>query len=53
MNAIKMIVTDKELPIDPSVLFSYMVQCKRESVQLDVKNSSYKKIGKFFQTMNK
>jgi hypothetical protein len=44
---LKMIVSDKELPMDPSVLFNHMLSCKNQNINLDLKASSYKKIGKF------
>ena len=30
-----------------------MLKCKKENVNLDLKNSSFKKIGKFFQVIAK
>jgi translation initiation factor 2D len=47
MNCLKMVVCDKELPMDPSVLWNHMLGCKNQKISLDIKNSSYKKIGKF------
>ena len=49
MNALKVSISDKDLPIDSSAFYSsHMLQCKREGVMIDLKCSSYKKIGKFF-----
>mmetsp|Transcript_13363 Transcript_13363/g.1958 ORF Transcript_13363/g.1958 Transcript_13363/m.1958 type:complete len:127 (-) Transcript_13363:111-491(-) len=48
LNCLKISVTDKILPLDPSILYStHMLTCKNEAVTVDIKNSSYKKIGKF------
>lgn len=46
-------VEEKELPMDPSVLYSLMCQCKGEGDNLDLKTSSFKKIGRFFRKMAK
>ena len=53
LNALTMEVKDKDLPMDPSVLFSLLLTCKNPNVQIDVKQSSFKKVGKFFQTVSK
>lgn len=54
LNALKISINDKQLPIDPSLFYSnHMIPCKPENITLDFKNSSYKKIGKFIQTMVK
>jgi translation initiation factor 2D len=48
MNALKMSVTDKDLPLDSSVFYqNHMLLAKNSNVNIDLKNSSYKKIGKF------
>jgi len=48
LNAVILSIDDKSMPLDPSVLYSnHMVLCKPDNVTLDIKNSSYKKIGKF------
>lgn len=50
LNAVYISDALKELPIDGSNFYqNHMLLCKRENVQLDMKNSSFKKIGKFFQ----
>jgi hypothetical protein len=42
------------LPIDSGKFFmDYMIAAKPEGVKLEIKDSSYKKIGKFFEEMNK
>ena len=49
MNALKVSLSDKDLPIDASVFYSsHMLQCKKEGIMIDLKFSTYKKIGKFF-----
>eukprot|EP01027_Heterolobosea_sp_BB2_P016937 GEZU01024038.1.p1 GENE.GEZU01024038.1~~GEZU01024038.1.p1 ORF type:complete len:331 (-),score=124.78 GEZU01024038.1:99-1091(-) len=54
MEAIKTLVQDKDLPISVSTLYSnHLLLCKPEGTHLDVKKSSYKKINKFIQEMNK
>lgn len=48
-NSIKLAIKEKMTPMDSSVFYSnYMLLYKNEDVTLDLKHSSYKKIGKFF-----
>ena len=45
MNAIRMSITEKDLPMDASVFYaSHMLLCKKENIMIDLKNSSYKKV---------
>ncbi len=38
LNALKLSITDKMLPLDPSVLYSQHMQCcKRENVNIDIR----------------
>jgi hypothetical protein len=54
MNALILSINSCELPIDGSKFYqNHMLLCKREHVKLDLKNSSHKKIGKFFTNMAK
>ena len=54
LTALKVSVKDKELPIESSAFFNnHVLACKREGIILDIKNSSYKKVGKFLQVMQK
>ena len=47
LNAVKLGIKEKQLPIDASVFYStLMLVYKKDNVILDLKNSSYKKIGK-------
>eukprot|EP01016_Furgasonia_blochmanni_P000252 TRINITY_DN1001_c0_g1_i1.p1 TRINITY_DN1001_c0_g1~~TRINITY_DN1001_c0_g1_i1.p1 ORF type:complete len:729 (-),score=327.94 TRINITY_DN1001_c0_g1_i1:179-2275(-) len=53
-TALKISVKDKDLPMDASVFQNdHLLLCKPENVILDMKNSSYKKLGKFLQVMDK
>ena len=48
-NSIKLAIKEKMTPMDSSVLYSnFMLLYKNDEVTLDLKHSSYKKIGKFF-----
>ena len=48
MNAIRMSITEKDLPMDSSVFYaSHMLLCKKENILIDLKNSSYKKVAKY------
>jgi translation initiation factor 2D len=54
LNALKIGVSSKDLPLDGSKFYqNHMLLCKRDNVMLDLKNSSHKKIGKFFTNMAK
>lgn len=48
LNALTLEVKDKDLPMDPSVLYSLLLTCKNPHVSIDIKQSSFKKVGKFF-----
>ena len=54
LNAIKLTKIEQELPIDSGRFFmDFMLLARPEGVKLEVKESSYKKIGKFFEEMAK
>lgn len=54
LTSLKISVNDKDLPIDAGEYYSnHLLPCKREGIFIDVKKSSYKKIGKFLQAMSK
>ncbi|CAD8055064.1 unnamed protein product [Paramecium sonneborni] len=54
LNACKIGINDKQLPIEGQVFYEkYMLAFKKPGIELDLKNSSYQKIGKFLQTMQK
>ena len=48
LNALKIGIEDKLFPMDSSVFYSnYILQYKREGIIINLKSSSYKKIGKY------
>ncbi|CAD8149990.1 unnamed protein product [Paramecium pentaurelia] len=54
LNACKIGINDKQLPIEGQVFYEkFMLAFKKPGIELDLKNSSYQKIGKFLQTMQK
>ncbi len=54
LTALKVSLDEKDLPIDGQEFFSkHMNPCRREGVNLDLKNTSYQKMGKFLQAMSK
>ena len=54
LNAVRIAITDKDLPIECGKLWTSITKCKSNAVDdLDLKLSSYKKIGKFLQTLEK
>ena len=54
LNALKLSVTDKDLPLDSSVFYqNHLLLAKNPNVSIDLKNSTYKKIGKFLSVMAK
>ena len=54
LTSLKISVNDKDLPMDAGEYYSnHLLPCKREGVFIDVKSTSYKKIGKFLQAMSK
>lgn len=55
LNATKIAITDKDLPIECGKLWTnFIIKCKgSDHDDLDFKLSSYKKIGKFLQVLNK
>lgn len=54
LNCLILTVDDKNLPLENMVMWKeHIVPCKNPEVELDVKKSSYKTLGKFFQTMDK
>jgi hypothetical protein len=55
LNACKVSITEKDLPLEPGKLWaSHMLKCRAdEASEIDFKDSSYKKIGKFLQVLAK
>lgn len=54
LTALKISINDRDLPIDSSAFYSnHMMRCARENISLDFKNSSWKKLAKFYQAMDK
>lgn len=53
MNAIKVGIEDKQLPLDGQQILEKMNLFKKSNIELDLKNSSYGKIGKFLIQKNK
>ena len=53
-NVLKLTKIEGELPIDSGRFFSdYMVLARPEGVKLEIKDSTYKKLGKFYEEMGK
>jgi translation initiation factor 2D len=53
-NVLKLTKIEGELPIDSGRFFSdYMVLARPEGVKLEIKDSTYKKLGKFYEEMAK
>lgn len=49
LNALKLNKLDAQLPIDSGRLYSeFMVFARPEGVTLNIKDSTYKKLGKFY-----
>lgn len=54
LNALKLAVDDNDLPIDSGMFYTeYILPARREGVTLDIKQSSFKKMNKFYETMDK
>lgn len=54
LTALKISLDEKELPLDGGEFYSnHILPCKREGVYIDIKNTTYKKLGKFLQSMSK
>jgi hypothetical protein len=55
LNACKVSITEKDLPLEPGKLWAgHMLKCRAdEASEIDFKDSSYKKIGKFLQVLAK
>ena len=52
LTALKISVSDKNLPMESSIFQSnHMNLCAPEEIQLNLKNTSYKKLGKFLTVM--
>jgi hypothetical protein len=50
LNVLKLSKVEAELPIDSGRFFSdYMVLARPEGVKLDIKESTFKKLGKFYE----
>lgn len=54
LTALKISLDEKELPLDGGEFYSnHVLPCKREGVYIDIKGTTYKKLGKFLQSMAK
>ena len=54
LNAIKLSKVEAQLPIDSGRFYiDFMLLARPEGIKLDVKDSSYKKLGKFYDDMAK
>eukprot|EP01017_Pseudomicrothorax_dubius_P039988 TRINITY_DN6206_c0_g1_i1.p1 TRINITY_DN6206_c0_g1~~TRINITY_DN6206_c0_g1_i1.p1 ORF type:complete len:359 (-),score=135.95 TRINITY_DN6206_c0_g1_i1:197-1273(-) len=54
LTALKISVNDKDLPMDSSAFYAnHIIPCAPEGINIDFKNSTHKKLGKFFQNMDK
>ena len=54
LNAVKLMVDDSKLPIENADFWNnYILTCRNPEVTLDIKNSKYKKLGKFFSQLDK
>ena len=54
LNVLKLSRVDDELPIDSGRFYmDFMLLARPEGVKLDIKESSYKKLGKFYDEMAK
>lgn len=50
LQALHKSIKDDELPLNPAVLWNkHMVPCRPPGAALDIKKSSFKKMGKFLQ----
>ena len=54
LNAVKLMVDDSKLPIENADFWNnYILPCRNPEVTLNIKNSKYKKLGKFFSQLDK
>ena len=54
MNVLKISKVQADLPIDSGRFYmDYMLLARPEGVKLEIKDSSYKKLGKFYEEMSK
>lgn len=54
LNAVKLKLNDHDLPIENSNFWNnYIIKCKNPDVNLDIKKSSHKSLGKLFQNLDK
>jgi len=54
LTALKISLDESDLPIDGQEFFSkHMNPCRKEGINLDLKNTTYQKMGKFLQAMTK
>jgi len=54
LTALKISLDDKDLPCEAGEFYSnHLLPCKKEGIFIDLKNTSYKKMGKFLQSMTK
>lgn len=54
LNAVNLKIDDNDLPIENANFWNnFMLPCKGPEADLEIKNSSYKKLGKFFSTLDK
>jgi hypothetical protein len=50
LNVLKLTKVEAELPIDSGRFFSdYMLLARPEGVKLEIKDTTYKKLGKFYE----
>ena len=53
-NSIHLLVKDSYFPIENADFWNnYIVPCRNPDITLDIKQSNYKKLGKFFGQMSK
>ena len=53
-NAVKLLIDDSKLPIENADFWNnYILPCRNPEVTLDIKNSKFKKLGKFFSQLDK
>lgn len=54
LNAVNLKLMDGDLPIDNSEFWNnYLMACKSPQAKINIKNSSHKTMGKFFQYLDK
>ena len=54
LNAVHLKLWDNNLPIENANFWNnYIIPCQSHNIELDIKKSSYKKLGKLFQYLDK